>query len=89
VPVGAHRDVVEELGAVNLDPRVLFRRRDVDADHFVEVGDPQRAAEAAQPLRRVQRRKPIRSHHSAIEPELRDAALAILLCGLSVDLRHI
>ena len=51
--VRAGGDVVQELRAVDRHARRDFSRRQVNADHLVNVRDPKCSAVAPQPLRRV------------------------------------
>ena len=86
--VGRGRQVVEELRALDLDARGDARRGDVDRHHLVDVGHPERPADAAQALRRVEAGDPLRAHHLAVGRQPRDVAVAILLEDLAVDRRH-
>ena len=59
--VGRSREIVEERRAIDLHTRRDLAAADVDADHFVDVGHPQRVADAAKPLGPIEASHPLRA----------------------------
>ena len=86
--VGRSREIVEERRALDLHTRRDLAAADVDADHFVDVGHPQRVADAAKPLRPIEPGHPLRADDLAVRREARDVAVAVLVEDLSVDRGH-